>query len=247
MPPISETPLSPPDSVLRKSSRTLKPAKHCDGTKVEPLKVTKRTTPPKSPKSEPLLKQVLKKGHQKVCTDPPTLPPEEILAVPDYSSFKPDKPATKKRKATGTQRQTGASTKRAKTQAQVNVNEAQPVSEPELVSYDLTPANPTHGLDALFLASELRKQQEAAQECYAENLICRRFLNKRMKDLHQTRDIVTNDKELALLQSNLSIVEDGLRRYPRHHLLRRHEVDWSSVPEIGYVAMEEASRALFSL
>lgn len=242
----SVAPLSPPESVLRKSSRTPKPAKHGDGTEVEPLKVAKRTTPPKSPKSEPLLKQVLKKGHEKACTDPPTPPPEEVLAL-EYNSVLSEKPATKKRKQTSTQPKARASTKRAKTQAQTNANETQPESEPELISYDLTPTNPTHGLDALFLAGELRKQLETAQECYAENLMCRRFLNKRMKDLHQTRDPVMNDKELALLQSNLSIVEDGLRRHPRHHLLGHDEQDWSSVPEMGYVAVKEASRVAVCL
>ncbi|KAK5102468.1 hypothetical protein LTR70_000324 [Exophiala xenobiotica] len=251
MPFISEAPLSPPDSVLRKSSRTPKPARHGDGTKVGPLKVTKRTTPPKSAKSEPLLKLVLKlvfkKGHEKACTDPPTPPPNEIVALLDYNSVLPEKPASKKRKSTSTQLKAGASRKRAKTQAQANANEAQPRLETELITYDLTPANPTHGLDALFLAGELRKQQEAAQECYSENLMCRRFLNKRMKDLHETRDLVTNDKELALLQSNLSTVEDGLRRYPRHHLLRHDKEDWSSVPEAGCVAVEQASQVAVRL
>jgi len=249
MPSISEAPLSPPDSVLRKSSRTPKPTKHGDGTEVEPVKVTRRTTPPKSAKSEPLrklvLKLVFKKGHEKACTDPPTPPPDEVVALLEYNSVLPEKPASKKRKRTGTQLKAGASPKRAKTQAQANANEAQP--ETELITYDLTPANPTHGLDALFLAGELRKQQEAAQECYSENLMCRRFLNKRMKDLHQTRETVTNDKELALLQSNLSIVEDGLRRYPRHYLLRHDEEDWSSVPEAGYVAVEQASQVAVRL
>ncbi|KAL8875257.1 MAG: hypothetical protein Q9198_006356 [Flavoplaca austrocitrina] len=244
----SVAPLSPPESVLRKSSRTSKPAKHCDGSEVEPLKVAKRTTPPESPKSEPLLKQLSKKSHPKARPNSPTQPSEAFITLKLNPALLRENLATKKRKPTGPQPKAGTSPKRAKTQAQAqaqahtNANELQPA----LISYkyDLTPTNPTHGLDALFLAGELRKQQDVAQECHVSNLICRRSLNKRMKDLHRTRDPGVNDKELALLQSNLSIVEDGLRRYPRHQLLRHSAGDWSDVPERGYVPMEleEAAR-----
>lgn len=222
----STAPLSPPECVLRKSSRTSKPAKHADGTRIDPLKSIKRKTLRKSRKNEPLLKQVLKKSQRKVWVT--ALTPVSLIDIGAQEAT----PArlSKERKHPSTQSPAGPSTKQtephtqapaqAQPQASTRPYQTQPNFEPELSpedsALDLAATNLTRGIDALLLADELLRQEETTQECHAETLLIRNFLTKRMKELHRSRDPAPNDAELALLQANLSIVEDGLTRYPRH-------------------------------
>jgi len=224
----STAPLSPPECVFKKSSRTSKPAKHADGTRVNALRSIKRKTLRKSRKNEPLLKQVLKKSQRKVWV---TVLTSVSLVDPDAQEATAPR-LSKKRKHPSTQTPAGPSTKQAEPhpqapaqpqpQASTRPYQAQPNFEPELTPYDLVldlaATNSTRGIDALLLADELLRQEETAQECHAETLLTRKFLTKRMKALHRLRDPGPSDAELALLQANLRIVEDGLTRYPRHLL-----------------------------
>lgn len=208
------------ESAPREPSRTLRPTKHADGTKVEPGNITKRTSPPKTPiiSNKPLLNQVLEREHQKTPTEPS---PSNTVAPKDNTSS-PKKPVTKQRRKTAPKAKAKAKAiakvtiKTARCEPQVSQEQAQPFANQFPINLD--PANPTCGFDALYLAGETRRQQANMRDCEDETKLIRNFLNKRLKDVCKGLEGFedkSRDAEIGVLQCNLSIVEDALRRYPK--------------------------------
>lgn len=81
---------------------------------------------------------------------------------------------------------------------------------------DLSATNPTRGFDARFLADHLRTQQEDMKQYMADNIIARKFLNKRIREVKGSIggfEDKTKDGVLGVLQWNLGLVEGAISKY----------------------------------